>query len=122
VVCQSPAGSDDPNAKVLDEIARALAAATDASGRRLEVIRIPSPGLVIDDSGEIAPASHVNFVIANGVVAVPTYGTPVAEGAIEALRTVFPDRKIVGIDSRALLGSGDAGGGSFHCITREEPA
>jgi agmatine deiminase len=122
VVCQSPAGSDDPNAKVLDEIARALAAATDASGRRLEVIRIPSPGLVIDDSGEIAPASHVNFVIANGVLVVPTYATPSAERAVEALRTVFPGRKIVGIDSRALLGSGDAGGGSFHCITREEPA
>jgi agmatine deiminase len=122
VVCQAPAGSDDPNAEVLHDIARALAAATDASGRPLEVIRIPSPGLVIDDTGEIAPASHVNFVIANGVVVVPTYATPSAGRAVEALRAVFPDRNIVGIDSRALLGSGDAGGGSFHCITREEPA
>ena len=65
VVCQSPAGADDPNAKVLNEIARMLEAATDALGRKLEVIRIPSPGLVLDDSGEVAPASHVNFVIAN---------------------------------------------------------
>jgi agmatine deiminase len=121
VVCQSPAGSDDPNAEVLDEIARALDAATDALGRRLEVIRIPSPGRVIDDSGEIAPASHVNFVIANGVVAVPVYGTPSAERAVAALQTVFQDRKVIGLPSRALLGSGDAGGGSFHCITREEP-
>ena len=47
VVCQSPAGADDPNAKVLNEIARMLEAATDASGRKLEVIRIPSPGLVL---------------------------------------------------------------------------
>jgi agmatine deiminase len=122
VVCQSPAGTDDPNAETLEEIARALEAATDALGRKLDVIRIPSPGLVVDDQGETAPASHVNFVIANGVVAVPVYDTPSAEPAIEALQRVFPGRKVVGLRSRALLGSGIAGGGSFHCITREEPA
>jgi agmatine deiminase len=122
VVCQSPAGPDDPNARVLDEIARALDAATDAAGRKLDVIRIPSPGLVVSDLGETVPASHVNFVIANGVVAVPVYGTPSAERAVEALQAVFPGRKVVGLPSRALLGSGLAGGGSFHCITREEPA
>jgi agmatine deiminase len=122
VVCQSPSGADDPNAETLDEIARALEVATDAQGRRLEVIRIPSPGLVVNDLGEAAPASHVNFVIANGVVAVPVYGTPSAEPALEALQAVFPDRKVIGLPSRALLGAGLAGGGSFHCITREEPA
>ena len=121
VVCQSPAGDDDPNAEILKEIARALEAATDARGRRLEVIRIPSPGLVIDDTGEITPASHVNFVIANGIVVVPVYGTPSAEPAVEALQAVFPGREVIGLPSRAVLGSGDAGGGSFHCITREEP-
>jgi len=121
VVCQSPAGGDDPNATILNEIASNLETATDASGRRLEIICIPSPGLVIDDAGEIAPASHVNFVIANGVVVVPVYGTTWAEQAIEALQVVFPDRKVVGLSSRGLLGSGIAGGGSFHCITREEP-
>ena len=122
VVCQSPAGSDDPNAEVLEDIAGALEAATDASGRKLDVIRIPSPGLVLDEFGEIAPASHVNFVIANGVVAVPVYGTASADRAVEALQAVFPSRKVVGLSSRGLLGSGLAGGGSFHCITREEPA
>lgn len=121
VVCQMAAGEDDPNAEILDDIARTLEAATDASGRRLETIRVPGPGLLIDAHGEIAPASHVNFVIANGVVVVPTYGTPSAPRAVAALQAVFPDRKVMGVDSRALLGSGDAGGGSFHCITREEP-
>ena len=122
VVCQSPAGADDPNAKNLDEIARTLEAATDALGRKLEVIRIPSPGLVIDDIGEIAPASHVNFVIANGVVVMPVYGTALADRAVEALQALFPNRKVVGVASRGLLGSGTAGGGSFHCITQQEPA
>jgi agmatine deiminase len=122
VVCQRPAGPDDPNASVLDAIARRLETATDAKGRKLEVIRIPSPGRVLNALGEIAPASHVNFVIANSVVIVPVYGTPTEEPALEALRGVFPDRKVIGLPSRGLLGAGIAGGGSFHCITREEPA
>jgi agmatine deiminase len=122
VVCQSPAGADDPNAENLDEIARTLEAATDALGRKLEVIRIPSPGLVIDDTREIVPASHVNFVIANGVVVMPVYGTSTADRAVEALQAVFPNRKVVGLSSRGVLGSGTAGGGSFHCITQQEPA
>ena len=121
VVCQYPAGDDDPNAGVLNAIARTLEAATDASGHKLEIIRIPSPGRVLDDTGQVAPASHVNFVIANGIVVMPIYGTRTGEQAIQALQNAFPDRKVVGLPSRGVLGSGLAGGGSFHCITREEP-
>ena len=122
VVCQAPAGTDDPNAGVLDAIARSLEAATDARGRKIEVVRIPSPGRVLNAHGEVAPASHVNFVIANGVVVVPVYGTATQTAALDALRGVFPDRKVIGVPSHGLLGAGIAGGGSFHCITREEPA
>ena len=121
VVCQAPAGPDDPNAATLDAIARTLSSATDAGGRRLEVVRIPGPGLYRNALGEIAPASHMNFVIANGVVVVPVYGTPTQAAALEALEAVFPGRRVVGVSSRGLLGCGEAGGGSFHCITQQEP-
>jgi agmatine deiminase len=121
VVCQSPVGADDPNAEALEAIAAVLEAATDAVGRKLEVIRVPGPGIVRDAMGDIAPASHMNFVIANGVVVVPVYGTPSAPKALQALQKLFPDRKVIGLPSHGLLGSGDAGGGSFHCITQQEP-
>jgi agmatine deiminase len=121
VVCQSPAGSDDPNTEILNEVALMLTRATDAGGRKLEVIQIPSPGLVLNDLGEPAPASHMNFVIANGVVIVPVYGTRTGDVAVEVLQSAFPDRKVIGLSSRGLLGSGCAGGGSFHCITVQEP-
>ncbi len=122
VVCQSSAGADDPNAEILSQIAERLEAATDAGGRKLEIIRIPGVGRYRNALGDISPASHMNFVIANGVVAVPVYGTPAEAAALDALRGVFPGRNVTGVPSRGLLGAGDAGGGSFHCITQQEPA
>ena len=117
VVCQAPFGPDDPNADVLEEIALALAAMTDAHGRKLDVVRIPSPGIVLDEDGDAVAASHMNFLIGNSVVVVPTYSAS-AQAAVDALKPLFPGRKIIGLPSRAIL----TGGGSFHCITQQEPA
>jgi agmatine deiminase len=63
----------------------------------------------------------MNFVIANDVAVVPVYGTPSQEAALLALAAVFSDRKVIGVPSRGLLGCGEAGGGSFHCITQQQP-
>ncbi|WP_395647006.1 agmatine deiminase family protein [Terricaulis sp.] len=117
VVCQSAWGDDDPNADVLDEIALTLAAMTDAKGRKLEVIRIPSPGLVVDEDDDAVPASHMNFLIGNSTVVVPIYSGS-GDDAVNALAPLFPGRKVIGLSSNAIL----TGGGSFHCITQQEPA
>jgi agmatine deiminase len=117
VVCQAPFGRDDPNFDVLEEIALSLAAMSDAKGRKLEVTRIPSPGVITDEDDDIVPASHMNFIIGNTVVAVPVYsGT--GDDAVSALAPLFPGRKVIGLSSNAIL----TGGGSFHCITQQEPA
>lgn len=118
VVCMRASGSDDPNAEVLARIARELRAMTDARGRKLEVIEIPSPGRVLDEEGEIMPASYVNFYIGNKVVIVPNYGTPYDAQAVAELARVFPDRRVVGVPAKAIL----TGGGAFHCITQQVPA
>lgn len=121
VVCQAPAGPDDPNAETLNAIAATLEKATDALGRKLDVIRIPGVGLYRNALGDVSPASHMNFIIANDVVVVPIYGTATEADALSALQAVFPTRAVVGVSSRGLLGYGEAGGGSFHCITQQEP-
>jgi agmatine deiminase len=117
VVCMAPSGDDDPNRDVLEAIAAQLAAMTDARGRKLEVVRIPSPGRVLDEDGEVMPASYVNFYIANTAVVVPTYGTAFDEAAVEALIPLFPGRRVVGRSARTVL----EGGGAFHCITQQLP-
>jgi agmatine deiminase len=117
VVCQSPYGGDDPNTDILNAIAETLAGMTDAAGRRLEVIRIPSPGLVEDEDGDPIPASHMNFVIGNEAVPVPIYSDS-GDDAVRALAPLFPGKRVVGLSATAIL----TGGGAFHCITQQEPA
>jgi len=111
-------GEDDPNARIYDEAARTLAEAIDAAGRTLRVARIPSPGRVAGDDGRWAPASHMNFIIANRAVVAPIYNERAGDYALPALEELFPGRQVIGLPSSALL----TGGGSFHCISREEPA
>ena len=119
VACPVAWGTRDPNADVYDAAARDLAAMTDADGNPIRVIRIPSPGVVVDEDEKVVPASHMNFLIANGAVIVPTYGDETAAGlACKVLAEVFPDREIIPLPSVAIL----SGGGSFHCITQQEPA
>jgi agmatine deiminase len=119
VACPVAWGRKDPNAEVYDATARDLHAATDAEGRALRVLRLPSPGLVVDEDERPIPASHMNFLIANGAVIVPSYGHDrAAEMACEGLRTVFTDREVIALPSIAIL----SGGGSFHCISQQEPA
>jgi agmatine deiminase len=111
IICQSPSGSDDPNAELFGNIEAAL------QDMGLKVHTIPSPGLVCDEDGEPMPASHMNFIIGNETVVVPTYDTARGAEAVAALQPLFPGRKVVGLPSTHLL----TGGGSFHCITQQEP-
>jgi agmatine deiminase len=116
--CPVAWGLGDPNAGAYDDAARRLSAMVDAAGRPLSVARIPSPGFVDNGEGRPVPASHMNFLIANQAVIVPIYEPQPGEFAIQALEHLFPDRQVIGLPSIAIL----TGGGSFHCITQQEPA
>ena len=121
VVCQSPTGQDDPNADILNEIYEKLSSASDQNGHPLKITRIPSPGRYVDEAGELAPASHMNFIIGNATVVMPIYTDhdhPAAQEALRILSEIFKDRRVVALPSRHIL----TGGGSFHCITQQQPA
>lgn len=117
VVCMAPT-AHDPNVDVLSDIRRMLTKETDAAGRSLQVIELPSPGAVHNRHGELLAASYCNFYIGNGQVVVPCYGVASDAEAVAILGQVFADREVVGLDARATL----TGGGAFHCITQQQPA
>ncbi len=118
VACPVGFGRDDPNTAVYGEAAACLASTTDARGVEVQIMRLPSPGRILNADGDVIPASHMNFLIANEAVIMPVYEDRASPLALDALAAMFPEREVIGLSSRALL----TGGGSFHCITQQEPA
>jgi len=106
----------DPNHAALAANLERLATLRDAAGRRLEVIPIDIPARFAFEGTQL-PASHLNFYVANGLVAVPVFGSPTDEPALRCLEQCFPDRLVEPVDCRALV----RGRGALHCITRDEP-
>ena len=110
-VCQSPSGDDDPNSAILHAISEAL------KGFGLEVVHIPSPGRILSADGAVMPASHMNYIIGNKTIVVPSYEERYSAEAVARLGPCFPGRKVIALPAAHLL----TGGGSFHCITQQEP-
>ena len=110
LVVPEATGPDDPNAAIYAD-ARARA---EAFG--VEVVPIPSPGLITRD-GVIEPASYVNFAITTHLVVVPTFGSPNDEAGVAAIAAMFPGRETIGLPGDAVL----AGGGGFHCASQQMP-
>jgi agmatine deiminase len=106
------ASEDDPNEAVYKDAAHRLA---DAG---LDIVTLPSPGRVLDEDGDVIPASYMNFYIGNAAVVVPQYGAPNDKAAVDAVQALFPDRVAIGLRADHIL----TGGGSFHCISQQVPA
>ncbi len=115
VACMEPTASD-PNRDALAGIITDLRAAR-PGGKRLEVVTVPSPGEVTDAGGMLMPASYMNFYIANTTVVVPTYGVAADAPAVAAIAAMFPTRRAVAVDGKAVV----VGGGAFHCSTQQQP-
>jgi len=107
---------DDPNYEPLQENLAKLREMDAEDGTPLEIHVLPMPGKIVRD-GQRLPASYANFYIANKVVLLPTFGDSADGWALSVLQTVFPTRKVIGIDCRELIW----GLGAFHCLTQQQP-
>lgn len=109
--------ASDPNYAVLKENLRRLRDADDRDDEILDIVTIPMP-MPVDSPGGRLPASHLNFYIGNAAVLVPTFGSTSDSNALGTLQAYFQDRKVVGIDCRALV----YGLGAIHCVTQQVPS
>jgi agmatine deiminase len=131
-VSEDPA---DPQYAISQDAIRRLRAATDARGRQLEIVTLPSPGpiFIAEDeaegvdgvegtlprrAGDRLAASYVNFYLGNDRVVYPLLDERYDERAAAILRDCFPGRQVVGVPAREIL----LGGGNIHCITQQVPS
>jgi agmatine deiminase len=97
-----------------------LKAATDAQGRKLEVVVMQAPSTVrAKFSSNDFAAGYINFYVCNNAVIAPQFGDKKADlAAKNVLQKLFPTRKIEQINIDGIA----AGGGGIHCTTQQEPA
>ncbi len=116
VVCAVEEDQHDENYRQLNENYETLKEAKDQDGNGLKVVALPMPREVFY-RGERLPASYANFYIANKVVLMPIFNNSNDQRALGMLQGLFPGRKVIGINCRALV----YGFGSVHCITQQQP-
>lgn len=129
--CEDPS---DPQYAISRDAHERLSKARDARGRALEIVKLPLPGpfyrnaaeviepneatgFMSRGAGERLGASYVNFYLGNGFVLMPLLDPRHDEAARDILAGLFPDREIVGVETREIV----LGGGNIHCITQQQP-
>ena len=133
VACIWTEDKDNPFYQAAQDAYRTLSQATDAKGRRLKVHKLcltrepcrlegaetidAVEGTVPRENGEVSIASYMNFLIVNGGVILPQYGDENDALAVRQVQEMFPDREVVGVQTREVA----FGGGNIHCITQQQP-
>ncbi|MFE9258169.1 agmatine deiminase family protein [Streptomyces sp. NPDC006879] len=114
-----PGTRPDSWSRSSDQARSVLTQATDARGRRLEVIDLPQPDPDrITGEGEEFVSTYANFFVANDAVFMPKFGDRRADDRARGLLSEhFPQREVVPVRIDAIA----AGGGGIHCSTHEEP-
>ncbi|MFD5595132.1 agmatine/peptidylarginine deiminase [Streptomyces griseorubiginosus] len=105
-----------PDHEVTKEVIGLLRSATDARGRRLEVVEVPAP-TVLEADGHWVDYSYINHYLCNGGVVLCGFDDPRDEEAAGIFRRLFPERTVTPVDARTVF----AGGGGIHCITQQQP-
>jgi agmatine deiminase len=117
VLNQSADDPADPNHERMAANRAVLEEATDAAGRRLEIIDLPPlAGTQLD--GRDVGVTYANFYVVNGAVIQGVGDFPTDGAALEVLGEAFPDREVVAVPGTLFT---YAGGGP-HCTTMQVPS
>ncbi|MFJ6512935.1 agmatine/peptidylarginine deiminase [Streptomyces sp. NPDC091406] len=114
-----PGTPPDSWSRAADQARGVLEEATDARGRRFEVIDLPQPDLDrITGEGDDFVSTYANFYVANDSVFMPRFGDRKADDRARGiLQEQFPDRDIVPV----VIDTVASGGGGIHCATHDQP-
>jgi hypothetical protein len=110
-------GMKSKNAQVLSEamyLIETWLKAFYAKNAVVETLPLPPQRKLSD--GQILPASYMNFIFVNGGLIYPKYKCKNDAVAQKFFEKAFPDRIVIGIDSRTVIEEG----GSLHCMSKHE--
>ena len=107
----------DENYSELHAMEEQLKTLRTLDGDPYKLVPLPLPDALYLDDYRL-PGSYANFLIINGAVIYPTYNQPEKdEEARRQIQLAFPDREIIGVDSRTIIRQH----GSIHCLTMQLP-
>lgn len=109
--------SEDIHFELLQSLRNEVENMRNSDSKKYKCVPLPVPAPIFDEEGQQLPATYANFLITNGAILVPIYGDPKDDEALEVLRRLKPNYKVVGIDCRPLIKQH----GSLHCITMQVP-
>ncbi|MFJ6656790.1 agmatine/peptidylarginine deiminase [Streptomyces sp. NPDC091377] len=114
-----PGTPPDSWSRAADQARSVLDEATDARGRRFEVIDLPQPDVDrITGEGDEFVGTYANFYVANDSVFMPRFGDRKADDRARGiLQEHFPRRDIVPV----VIDTIASGGGGIHCATHDQP-
>ncbi|UTP23876.1 agmatine deiminase family protein [Burkholderia sp. FXe9] len=118
MLCQTALPEQGDYFHVMRENRRALELATDAAGRRFELLDLPSPIVTERFGSERYCDCYANYILVNGAVIVSAFGVEQDQAAREVFGRAFPGRNVEMLPIPTL----SIGGGSIHCSTQQQPS
>ena len=124
----------NPNYRRIKKAYDVLSNITNNEGNRYKIHLIPLPPMQYMDkeeasglwvhpdaltrnTGDILPASYLNYYIINDAVLIPSFGCDTDEPVKAMFENIFPEKDVIQVYSREPL----LGGGGIHCLFHEIP-
>lgn len=103
---------NDTHYEALSKMEDELKQLRDLDGNPFQLVSLPWVEYTKYED-ERLPCSYANFLIINGAVIVPQYGDKSDAIALQTIKSLFPTRDVVGVDSLVFIRQH----GSIHCLS-----
>lgn len=107
---------NSPNFAPLQENLGIITEFSERHNLKLKIIEVPLPDVVsLED--EPLPVSHLNFLMTNELIIVPTFESSTDKKVLHIFRKIFPTKTVQGFDCRDFVQEG----GAIHCLSQQQP-
>lgn len=107
---------EDVHYEALTKMEQELEEFRTLDGKPYRLLPLPM-ALPAYEGEERLPATYANFLIINGAVLLPIYGTERDAIAVDVMKMAFPNHEIVTVNCSPLIRQH----GSLHCVTMQYP-